>query len=727
MAEPQLGSTAMALRRLMEARSVAVVGASERPDAPSGFVLRNLLACGFSGAILPVHPSARQVFGLPAVPRLADLAQAPDAVVIAIPAAAAVAVVREAASLGVGGAVVLASGFAETGAGGTLLQNELVDAAATGGLALCGPNCLGLYVPASGLALFSSRLVPDMRRGSVAIVSHSGATAIALANSGRVGVSHMVSAGNAAVTDIADYVSYFAAADSARVVALLLEKIANPAAFALAMARAHASGLKVVALRTGRSVRGALSTAAHTGALSGSDEASSAFLRRHGVIEASTYDELLETAALLGATGTRPTGQGIAALGVSGGALAHFADLAANAGVAFAELSEPTRTAIGQLLPAFARADNPLDMTGIVFGEPGRYRAALDALAADPAVSTLVALQDAPLGLDTDGANEYAGITDAIAQYRVAGDKPVVFFSLLAGGPHPVIRERLNAAGVPIVQGGSSGLSALAHAMANNTPRVVSAANTPGPQVSWANRLSQGPALSEREAKEFLRAHGIPTTREMLATDGDAAVQAAQTLGWPAVMKIESPDIAHKTEVGGVVLGITSEAAVRTAFDQLLANARRLAPGARITGVLVQEMVSGGVEALVGLARHPPFGLGVTVGPGGIFVELAGGHALDLLPMDHAAALRLIEATPLKRLLAGYRTGAVADSAALVDLVERLGQIAVDYAEYLEAVDLNPVAVLAAGQGVRVLDALIVRRVDVLEPPLALTTATGPG
>ena len=703
----------------MQARSVAVVGASERPDAPSGFVLRNLLACGFTGAILPVHPSARQVFGLPAVPSLADLAQSPDAVVIAIPAVAAVGVVREAAALGIGGAVVLASGFSETGADGARLQQELVAAAATGGLALCGPNCLGLHVPASGLALFSSRLVHGMRRGTVAIVSHSGATAIALANSGRVGVSHVVSAGNAAVTDIADYVSYFATTDSVRVVALLLEKVSDPDAFAQAMVQAHKADLKVVALRTGRSVRGALSTASHTGALAGSNEASSAFLRRHGVIEADNYDELMETAALLSSTGLRPMRGSIAAVGVSGGGLAHFADLAANAGVAFAELSDGTKTTIDRLLPPFAHADNPLDMTGIVFGDPARYRAALDALACDPAVATLVAVQDAPLGLDADGAHEYAGIADAIAQYRATGDKPVVFLSLLAGGPHPLIRELLNTGEVPIVHGGPSGLSALAHAMADIAPRAITAVASPGPQATWVRRLSEGPALTEREAKDFLKAHGITTTREIFAADRAAAIQAAQTLGWPVVMKIESPDIAHKTEVGGVVLGISSEVAAGAAFDQLHANASRLAPRARIAGVLVQEMVIGGVEALVGLARHPPFGLGMTVGPGGIFVELAGGHALDLLPLDHAAALELIQATPLQRLLAGYRNGQVADTGALVDLVVRLGQIAIDYAAYLEAADLNPVAVLAHGEGVRVLDALIVRRVDVAPTQLA--------
>jgi acyl-CoA synthetase (NDP forming) len=421
---------------------------------------------------------------------------------------------------------------------------------------------------------------------------------------------------------------------------------------------------------------------------------------------------LLETAALLSTSGMQLVRGGIAALGVSGGGLAHVADLAANTGVAFAELSESTKAAVAQLLPAFARPDNPLDMTGIVFGEPGRYRAALDALAGDPAVSTLVAVQDVPLGLDADGAGEYAGIADAIAQYRAAGDKPVVFLSLLAGGPHPLIRNRLAAAEVPVLQGGASGLAALSRAIAYTPPRARAAAVTPGPQAKWLHRLSTGAALTEREAKEFLHAHGIATTRELLASDPAAAVRAAQTLGWPVVMKIESPDIAHKTEVGGVMLGIDSEAALRDAFDQLLANARRLAPEARVTGVLVQEMVHGGVEALVGLARHPPYGLALTVGPGGIFVELAGGHALDLLPLDHAAALDLVESTPLKRLLAGYRTGQVADGAALVELVVRLGQIAIDYASCLEALDLNPVAVLANGQGVRVLDALIVRRVD---------------
>jgi acyl-CoA synthetase (NDP forming) len=701
------------LKCLLEARSVAIVGASERPDAPSGFVLRNLLACQYSGEMWPVHPSAQSIYGLRAVPRLSDLPRRPDAVVIAVPAATAVDVLREASTLGIPGAVVLASGFAENGLAGRELEQALAQSAMASDMALCGPNCLGLYVPDTGLALFSSRLVPGMRRGGVAIVSHSGASAISLANNGRLGVSHLVSAGNAAVTDIADYLSYLSTQDSVCVVAMILEKIANPAAFAQAMERAHRASLKVVALRTGRSLRGARSTAAHTGALAGSNEASSAFFRRHGVIEVYDYDELVETAVLLSATAPQPYGRNIAAIGVSGGGLAHCADLAAEAGLVFAELGETTRSSIDRLLPPFARADNPLDMTGVVFGDPDRYQQALNLLAADSSVSTLVAVQDAPQGLDADGASEYAGIARAIGQYRAGGTKPLAFLSLQGTGPHAAIRSILEEAGVPILQGGRAGIRALANAAPAAAYRQVELCASRGPQALWVRRLSEGPSLTEREAKQFLSEHGIPTTREMLALNGEQAVQAAQTLGWPVVMKIESPDLAHKTEVGGVLLGISDEAGVREAFVRLQDNVRRLAPQARITGVLVQEMVRGGVEVIAGLARHPPFGLAMVLGPGGVFVELTGGHALDLLPVDASSALTLMESTPLGRLLGGYRTGGQpSDTNALVELVTRLSQIGQDYEPYLEAIDLNPVAVLAAGQGARVLDALVVRRID---------------
>jgi acyl-CoA synthetase (NDP forming) len=694
------------MKALMEARSVAVVGASERADASSSFVMKNLLACGFGGEILPINPRGGTIFGLPAVPRLADLSRAPDAVVVAISAAMAAGAVAEASAIGIKAAVVLASGFAETDAEGATRQAAL--AVAARGMALCGPNCLGLYNLRNGLALFSSSLSPTMRRGDVAVVSHSGAGAITLANSGQIGLSHIVSAGNAAVSDIPDFIRYFAESSATKVVALVLEQIADPTAFAAAMVAAHAAGVPVVALRSGRSERGAAATASHTGALAGSNEAFAAFFRRHGVIEAPDMDTLLQTCVLLSAKQPRPSCAGLAALGVSGGGLAQLADLTATAGLGWAEISDATRAALGDILPSYVRPNMPLDLTGIVFGEPQRYLAALNALAADPAVGQIVALQDAPVGLDTAGAEEYVGIAGAIAAYARTGTKPIAVLSLLGSGLHRLVADIL--ADVPVLQGGTSGTAALARALTAARPAPAAAPITP-PDPAWLARLSSGPALTEREAKNFLRAHGIPTTEEALATSADDAAMIAARIGFPVVLKIESPDILHKTEAGGVRLGITDAQAARAAFADIVARARAYAPNAAIAGVLVQEMVSGGTEALVGLSRHAPFGLALTLGPGGVLVDLLGGHALDLLPPDAEA---LIDATKLAPLIAGFRGTPPGDRAAFARLVTSLGEIGRSYGAEIAAIDLNPVSILPTG--VRVLDALIIRRIDAEGP-----------
>ena len=676
-----------AMRRLLQARSVAVVGASERPDAPSGFVIRNLLGCGFTGRLLPIHPSAATIYGHAAVPKLADLATTPDVVVVAIPAAPAVGVVDEAASLGIKAAVVLGSGFAETDAAGAARQGAMAATARAAGMALCGPNCLGLYNLRDNLALFSSRLAPNLPRGDVAIISHSGAGAVTLANTGRFGLSAIISAGNAVVTDVADYLGYFAATGSARVVALMLEQIGDPAAFAHAMHAAHAAGLVVVALRSGRSARGAAATAAHTGALAGSNDAFAAFFRRHGVLEAADMDGVIETCVLASSRQSPPRRPGLAALGVSGGGLAHVADLADAAGVTWATLADTTTTGLAALLPSYVRPTMPLDMTGIVFGEPQRYRAALDLLAADPRVTAHLP----PSSIATT---------------------PIALLSLLSGGPHPQVRAPIAAAGVPILQGGTPGMAALANALNPPTPTPIVAIPALAPQPDWVRRLSGGPKLTEREAKAFLAAHGVRITREALAITADEAARLADTIGYPVVMKIESADIPHKTEIGGVALNITTAPAARAAHAAILAAARQHAPNARIAGVVVQEMVTRGTEALVGLSRHPPFGLALTVGPGGVLVEWLGGHALNLLPLDTGAADRLIGASKLAGLLAGLRGQPAADRAALADLLVRLGQIAHSYADQIAALDLNPVAVLPRGQGVCVLDALLIRNCD---------------
>ncbi|MCZ8105089.1 MAG: acetate--CoA ligase family protein [Burkholderiales bacterium] len=700
-----------ALDRLIRARSVAIVGASERPGASSGFVVRNLLAQGYGGRIVPVHRTAPTVFGLPAVARLADMDVLPDAVLVGLPADDVAPVLEEAGGLGVRAAVVLASGFAETGPAGAARQDRLRAVASRHGMAVCGPNCLGLFETRTGLALYSSRIAP-MRVGGVAVLSHSGALAIALAQSGRIGVSLLVSAGNAAVTDIPDYLRYTAADPATTVAMVVVEGIADPAAFSAGVAAMHATGKPVVVLRAGRSSRGAEASAAHTGALAGSDAAFIAFFERIGAVFATDLEGALQAAALLSAPAIRaagpPRSAGLALVGVSGGGMAHASDLAEEAGLCLPSLAPETTDRLRAILPAFATPQNPLDLTGIVFGDPAVYAAALAALAADPSVGAICAIQDVPAGLDPEGAGEYAGIAGALAAFSATTAIPFVVLSHLAA-MHETIAAQLASADVPRVGGGRAGLAALKAVLA--PPRAADAG--PPPVVDalpeWVGRFRQGP-VSERDAKLFLAAHGLPVTREGAAATAEAAVALAMTIGFPVALKVDSPDIPHKTEAGGVRLGLPDAQAVRVAFAEILRDAHRHAPQARIDGVLVQEMVQGGVEALVGTTRDTTFGPVVLVGAGGILVELVRDGRIGLLPLGEAGARSLLQGTRLPPLLAGWRGAPACDEDALVDLVARLGAVAMAYRYVVEAIDLNPVVVLPHGRGVRIVDALVVPR-----------------
>jgi acyl-CoA synthetase (NDP forming) len=689
----------------MNPRSVAVVGATERADASSSYVMKNLIAKGFAGSIYPVHPKAGTVFGHRAYPSLDALPEPADVAAIGIAADRAVAALDEAGRAGTKAAVVLASGFAETGPEGGALQARLVEVAHRHGMAVCGPNCLGLLNLATGAALYSSSLSSTLRTGSLAILSHSGASAIALANSGRLGLSHIVSAGNGAVTDIPDYLAFLASDPGTRAIGLVLEAIRDPAAFADAMRLLHAAGKPVFALRAGRSATGARATAAHTGALAGAGEAYAAFFRRCGVAEVADMDGFVQMGVLATTLRARPRLAGVAVVGVSGGGVAHVADIADEAGLALPAFAPGTVAALRDLLPPFASPQNPLDTTGIAFADGGIYRRALEIAAADPDIGLVVAAQDAPAGLDDACAAEYHGIALAWADFAREGGTPTIFMSNLAAGHHPSVDALTH--GLPVLAGTRAALSAVKALMAP-PPRAVDAMGKAPRDDDWTARLRSGVSLTEREAKALLAGFGLPVTQEALAASGDEAAEIAAHIGFPVAMKIESPDIAHKTEAGGVRLGIGTTAEAQAAFAAILANAATYDPRARLSGVLVQEMVPQGVEAVVGLVRHEPFGLGIVVGVGGVLVELVKDAAFDLLPLDRAGAEALIARTRLDALLKGYRGAAPADRGALVDVLLSLSDFAAAHGEHIEAVDLNPVVVLPTGA--RVVDALVLAR-----------------
>lgn len=691
-----------AMRALMAPRAIAVVGATERADASSSYVMKNLMRFGYQGKIIPVHPKAETVFGLPAAPSLSALDIAPDVAVIGIAADKVISALEEAGQTGVKAAVVLASGFAELDEAGRERQRQLIEIADLYGMAICGPNCLGLFNLGTGAALYSSSLSTNLEKGRFAILSHSGASAIALGNTGRFGLSHIVSSGNSAATDIPDYLEFLATDESTTTVGIVIEAIREPEKLSRAMEKMHAANKPVIALRAGRSARGAQATAAHTGSLAGSNEAYRAFFRRVGILEVPDMDGFMETATLCLNLRQRPNKSGVAIVGVSGGGVAHVSDIADEVGLTLPDLQPQTVAKIGTLLPPFATPQNPLDTTGVVFANGDIYRDVLHALADDPSIGLIVAAQDAPGGLDDVCASEYLGIADAVATYAETGKAPVVFMSNLSSGHHPAVEAKLR--NLPVLRGTKSTLTAVNCILTQD--RNVT---WPGKSPLALGNLPAGP-MTEREAKALLAAEGMPIPREQLVTSADAAAEATKTIGFPLVMKIESPDILHKTEAGGVKLGIASQAEAHAAFDTIMANARAYAPAADLRGVSVQEMVTGGVEALVGLVRHDPFGFGLVVGIGGVLVELVKDSAFDILPIDQARAEAMIGETKLASLLEGYRGAPKADRKALADLLVKLSDFAMRYGEDIEAIDLNPVAVLADGKGVRVLDALIIPR-----------------
>ncbi|WP_254701376.1 acetate--CoA ligase family protein [Neorhizobium galegae] len=691
-----------AMRALMAPRSVAVVGATERADASSSYVMKNLMRFGYQGQIIPVHPKAGTIFGLPASHSLSALANAPDVAVIGIAADKVIAALEEAGSTGVKAAVVLASGFAELDEPGRERQRQLVEIAERYGMAICGPNCLGLFNLGSGAALYSSSLSTNLEKGRFAILSHSGASAIALGNTGRFGLSHVVSSGNSAATDIPDYLEFLATDDQTSAVGIVIEAIREPEKLAAAMEKMHAANKPVIALRAGRSERGAQATAAHTGSLAGSNDAHRAFFRRTGIIEVPDMDGFVETATLCLDLKDCPAKPGVAIVGVSGGGVAHVSDIADEVGLSVPALQPGTIARLEALLPPFATPQNPLDTTGVVFADGKIYRDVLHALADDASIGLIVATQDAPVGLDDFCASEYLGIAEAVSDYAETGKIPVVFMSNLSSGHHPDVEAKLS--NVPVLRGTKSALTAVRSLITQSR-----LASWPGKTITTKKSLPDG-ALTERDAKRLLTDEGLPVPREQLVTDAAAAAEAAKQLGFPVVMKIESPDIPHKTEAGGVKLGIASEAEARAAFDAIMAGARAYAPNADLRGVSVQEMVKGGIEALVGIVRHEPFGFGLVVGIGGVLVELVKDSAFDLLPIDLTRADAMIGETKLASLLDGYRGASKADRMALAELLVKVSGFVAQYGDDIEAIDLNPVAVLPERKGVRILDALIIPR-----------------
>jgi acetate---CoA ligase (ADP-forming) len=686
------------LEKLFRPRSIAVIGASGTPTKIGGMPIAHLLRYGFGGPVYPVNPIHKEIQGLPTYPNVQAIGRPVDLAIVAVPAKGVKAALTEAAAAKVGAVVLFSSGFAETGDAGARAQQEIAALSRESGMRILGPNCLGVMSGESNLyATFSPTPGTGIaKQGGIGLVSQSGAFggfAYSLAREKGLGLSHWVTTGNECDIDVADCLDWLVDDPSTKVVLAYMEGCRDGPRFVAAMCKARAAGKPVVIVKVGRTDLGAAAAASHTAALAGADAIYDAVFKQCGAYRAATISEAFDVAYAASVAGL-PRGRSIGMLTVSGGAGVLMADAAASAGLDASPLPEAAQAKILARIP-FAAARNPVDVTGQVVSDdevlPLAYSLMLDEGNYDSLVSFQAAAGLSPLR----GPDMAQQACDIRARFP---DRVIALVSLFT----PELQRQLDDAKVLTFADPSGAVRAIA-ALAD----LAAAPKAAPPKVRPGSvSLPRGP-LNEVEAMACLEAAGIPIVRRELARDKAAAMAAADAIGYPVAAKIVSPDILHKTDVGGVMLNLMSRDAVGAAFDTLMSRAAAI-PKARLDGVMIAPMVKGGVECILGIHRDPVFGPVVMFGLGGVLVEALQDVSFRLAPFDDAEARRMIDSIRARPVLDGWRGSPPADLNALAAALTALSRFAVAAGDRLSSVDINPFVVLPRGQGAVALDAVVV-------------------
>ncbi|MFK4596434.1 acetate--CoA ligase family protein [Streptomyces pristinaespiralis] len=689
------------LDRFFRPSSVAVVGASDTEGRPGTGITRQLVdwAARVGARLHPVHPTRTSVFGLDCVPSVADLPGRVDLAVLLV--GDPLPLIPQLGEAKVPFAVAFASGFAETGEQGAAAQARLAAAVERSGVRLLGPN--------TNLNAFES-FRDDLEGPAIALITQSGHQGRPVFTMQELGVrlSHWAPTGNEADLETADFISYFAERPEVGAIACYVEGLKDGRSFLLAADRAARRGVPVVAVKVGRTDAGARTAASHTGKLTGSDQVVDAAMRQFGVIRVDGLDELQDTAALL-ARARRPVADGVAVYSISGGTGAHFADLATAAGLRLPRLGDARQAELHQWIPPYLNVSNPIDNGGHPVGDR-RGRKIIDSILADPEVGVLICPITGP----------FPPMSDRLAQDLVDAaettDKLVCVVWGSPVGTEAAYRDTLlGSSRVATFRTFANCITAVRAHLSHHrfTDRYLSpfdeAPRTPSPSYRKAQELMRpGEQLSEHAAKQLLRAYGIRVPREQLVTSAAASVRAAALVGYPVVMKASAPQLAHKTELGLVKIGLTSASQVRDSYRELIDIARY--EGVDLDGVLVCQMVERGVEMVVGVAQDDLFGPTVTVGLGGVLVEVLHDTAVRVPPFGEDQARDMLGELRGRALLEGVRGGPPVDVDALVEVVLRVQRMALELGGQLAELDVNPLMVLPRGQGAVALDALAVCR-----------------
>lgn len=681
---------------LFNARSIALVGATER-SVWSNTAFANCGTVGFDGKLHLVNAKGGTIYGAAAATSCAAIGEQVDAALLMVPGAALEGALDDLQSAGIGHAVVLSSGFAELGEEGAERQLQLVACARARGIRLMGPNTLGFVNLGAGVSIWTSAL-PQVVKGSIAVVSQSGATGSyisAYAAQQGLGLSFLAATGNEADIRVDDVVHFLADDPATSCMLLFLESVRNADALRAAADRALEAGKPLVAIKIGTSETTAKAALAHTGSLVGDDRVFEAACRRYGIIRARSIDEAVATVGLM--SQVRPRPGKLTLVSISGGICEISADRAESVGAPLLEFDGALKDRLAVILPDFGTPHNPLDVTGAAMLKPEIFSGCIEALAQCDDVGLSVCLFDAP---EADDAGLGLKIAEQIADGADRGQAPTLMMSVT---PKPVtvaVRAAMADRGLPYVGSGlDQGLCAVGNAM-----RWVSQ------RGSRRARDGGRPALSiriqtEREALAFLEGQGVPVVPVRLACGAAEAADIAQALGGPVAMKISSPAIAHKTEVGGVALRLEGAEAVSGAYREMMRRVARQRPDAEVEGVLIAPMRSDGVELFVGVLRDPQWGATITVGLGGIWVELLKDTSIRLLPVDRDDVLEMLDELRGVRILDGFRGSPAVNRVALADAIVAIGAAALALGPELETLEVNPL--FARGDIVEALDALV--------------------
>jgi len=696
-----LGDVRRDLTSLLTPRSLAIVGISQ-PGRFGGQLYQNIEAFGFEGAIFGVNPRYESLYDKRCYPTLLDLPETPDCALLAVPNSRLVASLEEAAASGVKSVCIFANAYSDPSEDPSL-QAQLKEIALEHEINLLGPNCMGFIAPAHCLPVSGYPVNPNTPKGNVTFISHSGSVWEAFVqNRNRIAFNYIISTGNEIVTTVADFMQFSLRDPNTRAIGLFLETVRDPETFLAALEEAAERDIPIVVLKTGRSERGAQMAQAHTGALAGEDGAYDAVFRKYGVMRATSMDELTDTLELF-ATGMRPCRTGVTALLDSGGQRALMVDLAEVEGVEFAAISDETKAALDEVLDPGLTAENPLDGWGTGNDADEIFSACLLALDSDPQTGlTLLAVDVSPQDdADCFYGEIVKGVLDKLKH-------PIACVGHLTSAQSNLQVDQLRAMGVPVLQGTETALRATRHVVTYaefqrarqgaKSSEVLREIPVPKELDSLRAQLeSATSALDEHDSKQMLEAYGLNTTAELRADNLADTLRAGEEIGYPLVLKTCAGEL-HKTEHDGIRLGIASDNELSDAYRDF---ERRLGPQ-----VLVQEMIPAGAELILGVVNDPQFGPLLTVGTGGIFVEVLKDVTMLTLPTTSQAVEQAVLGLRGAPLLQGARGRPPVDVKAVVRAAMGLAALALDMADAVAEIDVNPLTALA--DRAVVVDALII-------------------